>query len=214
MKNCFLVQKKDENGWYMDDWLILSKYLNVTFSVFLNPIFSLFSIIINVITVIALKSKSIQKELKKQYNYLMIFSISNIFYISTIPINLINNCKYDNLFCSSLHDYAWTPYFAMVFNVLISNVCKTFSNSAYLMFILIRYIKISNTKNIILTKFNKISFKMYFLIAILLSLLCNAFICFEIREKQIIEFYSTNFLDASRDRFKTQFTDFEFKLFN
>lgn len=199
--------------WYIHDWYILSQYLNLIFSVYLNPIFSVIAIIINVISIIAFKSSSIKKEIKKQYFYLVIYSISNVLYIITIPMKLINNCKQDNVFCSSLYGNVWSLYFTMIFTILLSNIFKTFSNSAYFMFVLMRYIQISSTKNIIWKKIGNLSFKTYFLVATLLSLLSNAYLYFEIKAKEFSKYFYTNLEDTSRDLFRTDFTDFELKLF-
>ncbi len=137
--------KKPYSNWYLSDWDNLSVSLKVIFTVYLNPIFSATVIIINVISIIALAGKSIKKELEKQYSYLIIYTISTLLYIITIPMSLINS--------SSTTGSIWSRYFALFFTVLIPNILKTFSSLTYLMFILERYIKISSTKNNILKLF-------------------------------------------------------------
>ena len=128
-------------------------------------------------------------------------------------MRLMNNCKNEYFFCSSLYGYVWSPYFSIVFTILLPNILETFSNLAYLMFVFTRYIKISNTKNMILKKLDNTSIKIYFLIALLLSFLSNAYIYFEIKTKIYSKYFYSSLEDTTSDIFKTNFSDFEFKLF-
>ena len=73
---------------------------------------------------------------------------------------------------------------------LIKNSLTTFSNISYASFILIRYTKITNSKNIFLKFFEKLKLKYYLLITIPISILINVYLCFEY-STQFIESYST-----------------------
>jgi len=191
--------------------IMLSDYLGVLFIAYLNPILSFFSVILNIFTIMALLSKSIKKELRKQYFFLIIYTTSNLLFTITIPMSLVNYCQNEKVFCSSLYGYSWLSYFKMINTVLLRNILTTFSNLTYLTFLLMRYINISSTKNFVLQKLNKISLKTYFLAVGLLSLLSNAYIYFEIKVNKNLKYYS-NF-DMTTDLFKTDFSDFEYKLF-
>jgi len=189
----------------MQDWVDMTECLSLIFSIYMNPIFSLLGIIVQLITIIALTGKSIKAEIKKQYSYLIIYSVSNLLYMITILTSLINS--------SSVNGSIWSRYFALIVTILIHNSLKTFSNIAYLAFIMMRYIKISSTKNRILTKLDKISLKFYLLLATSLSIFSNSYLYFEMKINKNLKYFSNNLQDTTTDLFKTDFTDFEYKFF-
>jgi hypothetical protein len=177
-------------------------------------IFSVVCVIVNVIIIFALTGKSIKKEVKKQYLYYVMNSYSNIFYMIITAVSVINNCKIENIFCSSLYGSESAQYFQIIFNVLIKNILITFSNLAYLGFILARYIKISSTKNIILKKFDSVSLTMFALTSLILSIFSNSHIYFEIETKQKFKFYDSIYQDSSQDQFRNDFTSIESTVFS
>ena len=176
-------------------------------------IFSGVGIIINIMTIFALTSKSIKKEMKKQYLYFVLHSYSNIFNMIIIAMSLINECKLENIFCSSLYGSDVAQYFEMIFNILIRNILKTFSNLAFLAFVIARYTKISSTKNFVLKKFDTLSLKMFSFLALILSIFVNSYIYFEIQVKQKFKYLDTINQDSSQDQFRTDFTDTETTVF-
>ena len=93
--------------------------------------------------------------------------------------DLIIECTYVDYFCSALKTSQMISYFKNVVLKLIYNSLTTFSNLAYSAFVLTRFIKITNTKNEILKKFEKISLKTYLIVTIIFSILINLFLCFE-----------------------------------
>ena len=161
----------------------MSDYFTIIFSVYINTIFSAVCIAFNVITIIALSSKTFKKEIKRQYIFLVINSYANVFYITIVAMSLINKCSSLQVFCSSLFGSTFGQYFEMIFVILIRNILETFAYLAYMAFVFTRYLNIASSKNGILKKFNTISLKTYLFLTLLLSVLANVHIFFEIRAR-------------------------------
>jgi hypothetical protein len=167
----------DEIIWYVLDWRETSKYLDLYFSVFLNPILSFICILINILMSKILKN--IKKEIKKNYVYLIIHLVSNIIYIIIINFELLAKCLRDDLFCSSVSNTIYVQYINVYFIKWFKGSLITFSNITYTSFILTRYIQVTDSKSKNLLKFKKINPKLYLIITILFSVLINIYTIFE-----------------------------------
>ena len=179
IKSINKIKKSSQLDWDMIDWQETSEYTYLVFTLYLNPILAFFSILINILNIIILKSKSLKKDIQNNYNYFNLHSLSNLLFIILIPFELITNCVFSEYFCSALYDKLLTQYFDKIFLKLFKNSLKTFSNISYLAFILIRYINVTGTKNNHLKRFQKLKYKYYILLTALFSLILNSYIYFE-----------------------------------
>jgi hypothetical protein len=179
IKGITKIKKSSQLDWDMIDWQETSEYTYLAFTLYLNPILAFFSILINILNIIILKSKSLKKDIQNNYNYFNLHSLSNLLFIILIPFELITNCVFSEYFCSALYDKLLTQYFDKIFLKLFKNSLKTFSNISYLAFILIRYINVTGTKNNHLKRFQKFKYKYYILLTALFSLILNSYIYFE-----------------------------------
>ena len=103
-------------------------------------------------------NNKIKKESQKTYFFIRINSISNLIFIFLVNFDLIVECFNINYFCSSLSSSQNSQYIVGFFLKPIKNTLKTFSHISYTSFILLRYLKISNAKNVYLKKFENFSF--------------------------------------------------------
>ena len=185
LDNCDIksIDKKRPSklDWDMIDWRETSQYTYLTFNLYVNPIFAFFCILINMLNIIILKSKSLKKDIQNNYNYFKLHSLSNLIFIILIPFELITNCVFLEYFCSAYYDSLIAQYFDKIAFKLFKNSLKTFSNISYLAFILTRYINITNTKNVHLKRFQKLKYRYYILFTVIISLLLNIYIYFEYR---------------------------------
>jgi hypothetical protein len=172
-------ESSNQFEWYVNDWEELSKYLYNIFTFYVNPILSIICILVNILIVLIFSSRSLKKDIQFLYKYLNIHLIANIIFISIHYLDLINECTYEEIFCSKLNNSIYANFFKTYILKMIKNTLSTFSNIAYTSFVLIRYIKITNTKNLMLLKFKDISLKIYLLITICFSILINIYVCFE-----------------------------------
>jgi hypothetical protein len=196
IKSINKIKKSSQLDWDMIDWQETSEYTYLAFTLYLNPILAFFSILINILNITILKSKSLKKDIQNNYNYFNLHSLSNLIFILLIPFELITNCIFSEVFCSALYDKLLTQYFDKIILKLFKNSLKTFSNISYLAFILIRYINITSTKNIHLKRFQKFKYKYYILLTALISLMLNSYIYFE-------------YAFTTRDKFYTNVDDLE-----
>jgi len=176
--------------WYMLDWQELSKYSYLSFVLYVNPILSFFCIFVNAITIMVFSHPKIKENIKHFYTYLKAYLFSNLMLVSVHLLELTIECTYEDYFCS-MKNTMNTEYFKSMFLTLVKNSLVTFANISYTAFVAIRYIKITNTKNVKFKKFEKLSLKFYLIFAVLFSVLINIYIIFE---------YSIQFRDAQMFR--------------
>jgi hypothetical protein len=213
------IKKSSQLDWDMIDWIETSQYTYLTFNLYVNPIFAFFCFLINILNIIILKSKSLKKDIQNNYNYFKLHSMSNLIFIILIPFELITNCVFLEFFCSAFYGSLIAQYFDKIFLKLFKNSLKTFSNISYLAFILIRYINITNTKNVHLKRFQKLKYRYYIFFTVIISLLLNIYIYFEYRfigKDQREKLYSK--IDdiesiLSLDNLKIDLTDTEYMIF-
>lgn len=167
-----------ELSWYVVDWKELSTLMYISFVLYINPILSFISIIINATTIMLLLNKKLKQEIKCLYTYLNIHLIADILIVICNYLDLITECTYEDQFCSALRNSIYAEYFRIFFLKLMKNSLSTFSNISYTAFVLTRYIKISSSGEKFRI-FNRIKMKYYLAITIIASLLVNLYICFE-----------------------------------
>ena len=172
----FNYSKDDKFKWYVLDWNELSRYSQTIFALYINKIFSLIGIFINILIIIILSSKIIENKI---YIHLKIYSFANLIYIIVLAFGLLTSCAIENIFCSGFYDSIYAQYFDTIFVKMIKNSLKTFSDISYMSFILTRYIKITASTNSYLKRFEKLSLKNFLISTIFFSILINFYIYFE-----------------------------------
>ncbi len=168
-----------ETFWYVIDWQMLSKYSYISFVLYVNPALSFVCILFNIVLVRIFSHKKLKKEIRHFYSYLIFYLYSNIIFMLVHFSDLMIECTYVDYFCSVLKTTQATGYFKNIVLKLIYNSLTSFSNLAYSAFVLTRFIKITNTKNELLKKFEKLPLKFYLTATIIFSVLINMFVCFE-----------------------------------
>ena len=149
------------------DFMILSEFLLIISS----PIMSLIGIITNTIIILVIVKKENRKELKeKQYTYMAINSVSNIFICLIQILSLMNECQLPlGLYCSSIRHNVTVQYFKIVFGEYFNCFFRLFSNFTYVAFALNRLSLIGKDHNK-LTKFvSKVGLKKYVAFSIFIS---------------------------------------------
>lgn len=179
--NCSISTSKQNYDFtfYMYDWFILAKVNLYAFTLFVNPLFSLFALLANLLTIIAGSSKNSRKEFDKMYLYLKTCSLFNIGYVVLLCFQITATCIDESFFCSYFHASIYVQYLNLILVKIICNIFKSCSNITQISFTLSRYITISNTTSPILNRFQKVSFKKYLIIILLFSIMINIHNCFE-----------------------------------
>jgi hypothetical protein len=221
LKKCQIntTNLNDENSdvnWYMADWEKLSENSHYSFAFYLNPFFSLVSIVLNILAVIIYSNKIIEKDMKNAYNYLIVNSLANIFYVLLLVVRLFStSCVFDrDLFCSRSPDSDYVNYFEKIFINVIKKALHTLSNTSYYWFCLFRYIRITNSKNKFLSKFKKLSFKMILIFSVLFSILINLYAYFEHRFNTKSRILFEIQVTQPIDNFKINLSQTEYFVFN
>ena len=140
-----------KNEFTLLDFIILSEFLVIVSS----SITSLFGIITNMLVILVIvKKENRKKELKeKQYTYMAIHSVSNIYICLINILSLINECQLPfGFYCSSIRHYAAVQYFKIVFGEYFNCFFRLFSNFTYIAFALNRLSLVGNDHNKV-TKF-------------------------------------------------------------
>jgi len=159
----------------IEDWELLSN-LSHYYIFILNQIVSLICLFSNLIFILVISNRNLSKEFQKTYKYLRIYTILNCIYIIILFTKFI--CFKDMFFCHITKDFIYIYYFKLISVRLLSNILNTASNITYVSFTLSRYIAITNIKLKLFIFFKKISFKLYFLILSIFSILINIYIFF------------------------------------
>jgi hypothetical protein len=171
---------EEETLFYINDWGILSKYSDLILSLYLNPIFSIISILFSFLIIIILSSKEIPKEKNRMYSYLRINSVLNIIFVSIRLFKLIDTCSSQDIICTTIHSKSKSiQYFKIIFIHIIGNIFQSASNLTHITYTLSRFITVSNQKSIYLTFIHKISFIKYLAAVFLFSFIINIHIFFE-----------------------------------
>ena len=149
------------------DFMILSEFIIIISS----PIMSLFGIITNMIIILVIVKKENWREFKeKQYTYMAVHSVSNIFICLINILNLINECQLPlGFYCSSIRHNVAVQYFKIIFGEYFNCFFRLFSNFTYVAFALNRLSLIGKNHNIITKLVKDVGVKKYIVISILIS---------------------------------------------
>ncbi len=202
-------------NWYMTDWYKLSEYSYFSFTIYINPFFSIISILLNSLIIIIYSSRFIEKDMKNAYKYLVVNCYTNIFYVILLVFQIFfTNCLFDaELFCSRKTDSWYVNYFEKIFTNLIEKALHTFSNLSYLWFIIFRYIRITNKSNEIVNVLKKCSLKTFLLVGTFFSFLINLYAFFE-HDKATNQVFIKIEVSQPNDNFKTNLSQTEYLIFN
>jgi hypothetical protein len=180
IKTTVQTDEDEERLFYINDWETLSKYSDLILSFYLNPIFSIISILFSLLIIIILSSKEIPKEMNRMYTYLRINSVLNIIFISIRLFKLIDTCLSQDFICRTIHSKSERiQYFKIIFIHIIGNIFQSASNLTHITYTLSRFITVSNHKSFYLTFIHKISYTKYLVVILLFSFIINIHIFFE-----------------------------------
>jgi hypothetical protein len=179
ISNTFNLFNNDVNVFYFIKWL------QFILLIILQPILALFGILTNSLSILCIRNKSKKTNFKDpMYKHIVLNSIFNISFCFITLFKLVNSCLFYNghsPFCSSLYMTLTAQYFKIIVTFYMSDVIKICSNLTYISFTLLRFIRISNLiKNVSFIKsFVHIRIRLYFVLLILFSCLCNLFVLFQ-----------------------------------
>ena len=199
---------------YIYDLIEFSDIILFLFKKYLNLIFVILTLIINILMVIILSSKSLKKD--RMYTYLNINSIFNSFSCLITIIDYIVS-YYTIDIDSKTISY---QYYNLILIKLIGNSIKTCSNISHLSFGLSRYKKIKGKDYIFIKSLNNLSFKLYLFLIIIFSIGINLYVYFqheiislESNDKASVQFLDNPVLAPFND-YKVNFSDTEFIILN
>lgn len=207
---------------YVFDWYELSNLSKLIFSQYINTTFLFVSLLINVATIVILSNNTIRD---KMYTFLRINSYVNLIYSFLLVMRYIfYACDKKSIFCVQIYESVYLQYLNLVLTKLVGNSLKTASNMTHISFTLSRYVKITNTTNRFLIKFNNVSVWVYLLVLLVFSTSINAYVFFEysIRNShsivnQLVSFSLSNFTNYREDPiddFKENFSKSEYFILN
>jgi hypothetical protein len=174
------IPREDQSSYFeMYDWQKVSKITTLIFSVYLNTIFSFIIIILNILTLKILKSKSVLSEKNPMYNFLFINTLFCLIYITICLFKVIGICVDYEFYCSPLIETKFNVYYKTIFVFLIGETLKTAANFSFISFSLSRYIKVTSTNLSFLLKLDKLKKRNYFLISLIISVFINLYNLFE-----------------------------------
>lgn len=190
LKNCQIQQANEkilENNlfFYIYDWVEISKIIRIIFPKYINLVFAVVGILINIIFIFILSNRNIVKD--KMYTYLLINSYFNLFYsTSTLIKSVISYFSQISVDFVILDSFIYTQYTQLILVKFISNVFKTSSNISYFAFVLSRYFCIKNN-NSNADHFKWLTIKKFLLMSLTVSFLINANIIFQFKIKYYTE---------------------------
>jgi len=158
--------------------------VHMIFSGYVNLIFSLLGIGINLLLLVILSHKKILAD--KMYTFLLINSCSNMLQSVIITIKfLLQNLEEDVIAITDIqqHKSVLYQYNNLILIKFFSSVFRTESNLSYLAFALSRYITIRNKKKSLLNRFHRINIKLFIFVSIAFSLLINIQVFFQFKIK-------------------------------
>jgi hypothetical protein len=167
----------NKNDFYftVQDWQMVAKkshlYLFIS-----NQIVALVCLISNIVTLFIIRNKNINKEFKKTYTYLRIYTITNSFYIIICFTKFV--CHPDLFECYNTRNYISVKQFKLAIVQLFGNFLKTTSNISFVSFTISRYIAMTSDKTRFFKIFENISLKKYLLITTIFSIIINIHIYF------------------------------------
>jgi len=218
------IPREDQSSYFeMYDWEQVRILSNLIFSVYLNNILSLIVILLNILTIFVIQSKSVVKEKNPMYNFLLINTILCLIYVTICLFKIVGICVYTNFYCSPLIETKFNIYYKVIFVLFIGESIKTAFYFSFISFSLSRYIKVKSLKSGCLVKLNKFRKRYYFIISMIISVFINLFHLFEYNfnlAKKGDSFFEINsfesfFKDSNpSDEFIENFPLFQFYLLN
>ena len=161
---------------YVYDWIKLGEVISLTFTNYINLIFSVASILINLFMIILLTDKKLMAT--KMYTHLLINIYFNLVYSVILTVHFVlQNSNDINLNGVKLSLYS--QYIHLIIVKYIGNLVKTGTNISHISFTLCRYISITNKTNFIFDKFYKLNAIKTFFIILIFSILINLFTLFQ-----------------------------------
>jgi hypothetical protein len=158
---------------YLEDLIQFSDLIEIVFKKYLNLIFVVITLMINILMVVILSSKSLKD---RMYTYLNINSVFNLFSCLITIIDYIASDCSGHLFCPKSIAY---QYYYIILIKIIANSIKTCSNMAHLSFSLSRFKKIKGKDYIFIKSLNGLSFKLYLFLIITFSIGINLYVYFK-----------------------------------
>ena len=162
-----IVRKERERTFNVIDFMILSEFLVIIAS----PLISVFGIVTNGIIILVIIKKENRKTLnQKQYTYIAIHSVSNIFICFIEILNLVNQCQLPfGIYCSTIRYNVVIQYFKIIFGEYFSCFFRLFSNFTYVAFALNRLSLIGNNPNKVTKFFSELGIKKFIAFSIIVS---------------------------------------------
>jgi hypothetical protein len=174
------IPREDQSSYFeMYDWQKVSKITTLIFSVYLNTIFSFIIIILNILTLKILKSKSVLNEKNSMYNFLHINTILSMIYVAIFSFKVIGICVDYEFYCSPLIETKFNVYYKTIFVFLIGETLKTAANFSFISFSLSRYNKVTCSNINFLLKLDKLKKRNFFFISLIISVFINLYNLFE-----------------------------------
>jgi hypothetical protein len=203
---------------YLEDLMQFSDLIEIVFKKYLNLIFVIITLLINILMVVILSSKSLKD---RMYTYLNINSVFNLLSCLITIIDYIASDCSGHLYCPKSIAY---QYYYIILIKIISNSVKTCSNMAHLSFSLSRFKKIKGKDFIFIKSLNGLSFKLYLFLIITFSIGINLYVYFKFSIKLLngisetdggnslkINYFSTI---NKNDYNKVNFSDTEYIILN
>ncbi len=158
------IQSNEENNnkktyFEMYDWEQVRKISVLIFSVYINNIFSLFILILNILTIKILRSKSVINEKNPMYNFLYINTIMCMIYVLTCVFKTIAICVDNDFYCSPLNETKFNIFYNTIFVLFIGETFKTVSNFSFISFSISRYALVILEDNRVFKRFLVKGFK-------------------------------------------------------
>jgi hypothetical protein len=208
----------------MYDWEQVRRISVLIFSVYINNIFSLIILILNILTVKILGSKTVKAtEKNPMYNFLYLNTIMSMIYVLICLFKTIGICVDKDFYCSPLNETKFNIFYNTIFVLFIGETFKTVSNFSFISFSISRYLLVTSSKSSFLLKLNKLKKFNYFLISIIIAVIMNLYHLFEYN---FTISKPTNFFDSlsnfdsffkysnPNDLFIEHFSTFQFYLLN
>jgi hypothetical protein len=179
------------------DILFLIKWIQLVVFEFLQPALCVIGIITNLLSIFTLKHElQTNHDIDKGhsvYKHIYMNSILNLIYCVITLIGLINVCIFDvSIFCSRIYQNDASQYFRIIVIYFFGNLVKLCSNISYISFAISRFFLSTNKKTGVLSRFNKMNLRLYYLIIFLFSFLLSLVRLFEFKINEI-EYSTKNF---------------------
>lgn len=140
-----------------------------TLLIFLSPFLALFGFIKNILVIYVIFHKTNKKAMrKKHYIYMSLHCALNIIICFTQIIEIMHECQYYGIYCSSVRMTPALQYFKII-DDYINCVCRLLANFAYFGFSLCRMSQIGKDHGKFIVFIDKLSIKKFFIFSMLIS---------------------------------------------